>query len=165
MPKKTTHKRTFREWFFGTQKKENVLSEKRTQQKPGKKSTVKKTNNVKSSSPKKKQPENLTVQRHSVDVQKYISDAVDRLPRELASKQEVTSLSPELAKKHEQLKRKHLHIGVVAFTTLIGILWLWNMVMSMGQLADTSSQSVKGLQQKAAVINQEVTRTLDDQAK
>ena len=156
MPKKTTHKRTFREWFFGTQKKENVLSEKRTQQKPGKKSTVKKTNNVKSSSPKKKQPENLTVQRHSVDVQKYISDAVDRLPRELASKQEVTSLSPELAKKHEQLKRKHLHIGV---------LWLWNMVMSMGQLADTSSQSVKGLQQKAAVINQEVTRTLDDQAK
>ena len=100
-----------------------------------------------------------------MDVQKYISDAVDRLPRELASKQEVTSLSPELAKKHEQLKRKHLHIGVVAFTTLIGILWLWNMVMSMGQLADTSSQSVKGLQQKAAVINQEVTRTLDDQAK
>lgn len=159
MPKKSANKRTFREWFFGIEQ---------TKTKPNKKKTITKKKQKTSSTKQHNRKPATKKQTESDDIQRYISDAVDRLPGELAATQkghDAGAMSQELARKQEAIKRKHLRIGVVAFATLVGALWMWNMVISITQLAVASSESFEGAKDRAVELNEQVSQTLDEKIK
>lgn len=139
MPKKKIKKRTFSEWFFGT----------------------KATN-----APKKTQKNTTQEAHHSPaptkSLHSHIDDALDGLSDAMAKRLASADTEDQDDREYlriELLKRKHLRIGVVAFMTLIVVVWGWSAIASVGYFGTLSRNSFDNFKDLAGSISEGASQT------